>query len=192
MPKTVAPVVVPGSMARRAQPMLTVDELTLRPWTAADAPGIVAAYSDAQIRRWHTRWMTRSEAEQWVGTAGRSWAAETAASWAVTTSGELVGRMSLRSVDLEEGLAEIGYWVMPTARRRGIAWRALVTVSEWAIDDLGLHRLELAHSTQNQPSCGVAEKAGYPLESTKRSQALHEDGWHDMHLHVRLDQAQSR
>ncbi len=192
MPKTVAPVVVPGSMAGRAQPVLTVDELTLRPWTAADAPGIVAAYGDPGIQRWHTRWMTRSEAEQWVATAGRSWAVETAASWAVATSGELVGRMSLRSVDLEEGLAEIGYWVMPTARRCGIAWRALVAVSEWAIHDLGLHRLELAHSTENQPSCGVAQKAGYPLESTQRSQALHEDGWHDMHLHVRLARAQSR
>jgi hypothetical protein len=30
-----------------------------------------------------------------------------------------------------------------------------------------------------------------PLESTKRSQALHADGWHDMHLHVRLELGES-
>jgi RimJ/RimL family protein N-acetyltransferase len=85
-------------------------------------------------------------------------------------------------------LAGIGYWVVPAAQGRGIAPRALVPVSDWAINELGLHRLELEHSTRNQASCRVAEKAGYSLESTKRSQALHQDGWHDMHLHVRLDQ----
>jgi RimJ/RimL family protein N-acetyltransferase len=61
-------------------------------------------------------------------------------------------------------------------------------VSDWAIHQLGLHRLELEHSTRNPASCRVAEKAGYPLESTKRSQGLHADGWHDMHLQVRLEE----
>ena len=122
--------------------------------------------------------------------AGSSWTTETGASWAITLStGELLGRMSLRAVDLQDGLAEIGYWVLPTARGRGVAPRALVLVSDWATGDLGLHRLELEHSTRNTPSCRVAQKARYPLESTKRSSALLEDGWHDLHLHVRLAQS---
>jgi [ribosomal protein S5]-alanine N-acetyltransferase len=179
-------------MARRSQPVLYVDELTLRPWTAADVPALAAAYADPAIQRWHARSMTRSEASRWVSAANRSWARETAANWAVTASDGLVGRMSLRTVDLEDGLAGIGYWVVPAARGRCIAPRALVAVSDWAIDELGLHRLELEHSTRNEPSCRVAEKAGYPLESTKWSQALHDDGWHDMHLHVRIDECQCR
>ena len=51
---------------------------------------------------------------------------------------------------------------------------------------VGLHRIELLHSTGNAASCRVAEKAGYVLEGTKRRQGLHADGWHDMHLHARL------
>ncbi|HJY45955.1 MAG TPA: GNAT family N-acetyltransferase [Propionibacteriaceae bacterium] len=187
MPKTVAPVVIPGSMRGHAQPVLYVDELTLRPWTVGDVPALVAAYADPSIQRWHARWMTLTEANEWVSRVNENWRSETAANWAVTERDELVGRMSLRTVDLEDGLAGIGYWVVPAARGRGIAPRALVAVSDWAIDELGLHRLELEHSTRNQASCRVADKAGYSLESTKRSQALHEDGWHDMHLHVRLD-----
>ena len=188
MPKTVAPVVIPGSMQERAQPVLYVDELTLRPWTIGDVPSLVAAYADPAIQRWHARWMTLTEADEWVSTANESWRSETAANWAVTEGGGLVGRMSLRTVDLEDGLAGLGYWVVPDARRRGIAPRALEAVSDWAINELGLHRLELEHSTRNEASCRVAVKAGYSLESTKRSHALHQDGWHDMHLHVRLDQ----
>lgn len=118
-------------MASRIQPVLYVDELTLRPWTAADVPALSAAYADPAIRHWHNRSMTWSEAGQWVSTANRGWASETAANWAVTAKDGLVGRMSLRTVDLEDGLAEIGYWVVPSARGRGIAPRALVAVSNW-------------------------------------------------------------
>ena len=46
--------------------------------------------------------------------------------------------------------------------------------------------VELIHSTRNPASCRVAENAGYKLEGTKRREALHADGWHDMHLHARL------
>jgi ribosomal-protein-alanine N-acetyltransferase len=38
----------------------------------------------------------------------------------------------------------------------------------------------------NPVSCRVAENAGYRLEGTKRAEAMHADGWHDMHLHARL------
>lgn len=94
--------------------------------------------------------------------------------------------MSLRTIDLAEGLAEVAYWVLPAARGRAVAPRALEAVSRWSLDDLGLHRLELAHSTRNHASCRVAAKAGFLLEGTKRRQALHADGWHDMHLHALL------
>ena len=69
-------------------------------------------------------------------------------------------------------------------RGRGVAPRALGAVADWGIANLGLHRLELEHSTLNEPSCRVAEKAGFQLEGTRRSVALHDDGWHDMHVHV--------
>ena len=56
----------------------------------------------------------------------------------------------------------------------------------WAFGEAGFHRLELQHSTRNLASCRVAEKSGFALEGTKRSSLLHDDGWHDMHLHGRV------
>jgi ribosomal-protein-alanine N-acetyltransferase len=41
------------------------------------------------------------------------------------------------------------------------------------------------HSVANPGSCRVAEKVGFALEGTMWSALLHEDGWHDMHVHVR-------
>jgi ribosomal-protein-alanine N-acetyltransferase len=57
-----------------------------------------------------------------------------------------------------------------------------------ALDDRdGFHRLELTHSLANAASCRVAHKVGYRLEGTLRQHGLHADGWHDMHLHARLE-----
>lgn len=173
-------------MAIRTQPYLSLDDLILRPWTSSDVPELVPAYGDPAIQRWHTRTMTTTEAEEYVSPANDGWARETASNWAVTDARAVLARMSLRTV-LSEGRGSVGYWVIPSARGRSIASRALIAVSGWALGEFGLHRLELEHSTRNQASCRVAAKAGYSLESTKRSQALHEDGWHDMHLHTLLD-----
>jgi len=137
------------------------------------------------------RTMTRDEAEEWVIAAGQAWSDERAASWAITTeSGEVVGRMTLGATNLEGGGADVRYRVVPSARSRQVASRALIVLTDWAICDLGLHRVELEHSSQNVPSCRVAEHAGYVLEGTRHSQLLHEDGWHDMHLHAYLSQAE--
>lgn len=174
-------------MAATVQPVIRVDELALRPWTGEDVPAIVDAYGEYSIQRWHARSMTPSEAEIWVQEAHRGWTDETSASWAIVDQGMLVGRMSLRRIELADGVAELGYWVTAPSRGRGIASRALTAVTDWSFSVLGLHRIELEHSTKNPASCAVATKAGYLLEGVKRSSALHDDGWHDMHLHARLD-----
>jgi [ribosomal protein S5]-alanine N-acetyltransferase len=64
-------------MANRAQPVLGDRELILRPWTANDAPEVVAAYSDPAIRLWHLRSMTLAEAEKWIVDANQGWVDET-------------------------------------------------------------------------------------------------------------------
>jgi ribosomal-protein-alanine N-acetyltransferase len=77
------------------------------------------------------------------------------------------------------------YWVLPEAGGRRVATRALCALTDWAFST-GLHRLELTHSVRNHVSCRVAEIASYELEGTKRQDAIHLDGWHDMHLHACL------
>ena len=102
----------------QSQPELFVDELTLRPWQPSDAPAVVRAYQDAAIQRWHVRTMTDDEAAEWVASWSRQWTAETGAGWAVCDDDGLLARMSLRALDLAEGLGKVGYWVLPEARGR--------------------------------------------------------------------------
>jgi RimJ/RimL family protein N-acetyltransferase len=104
----------------------------------------------------------------------------------VVDAGTVVGQVGLRRANLAEGLAAVSYWVLPVARGRRVASRALGALTEWSFRTLGLHRLALSHSTANVASCRVAQRAGFAAEGTKRGEGRHADGWHDMHLHARL------
>lgn len=174
-------------MRERDQPVLqATPQLTLRPWTEEDAPAVLAAFADPEIRFWHMREVaTEEEARSWIAAWRERWSAETDGSWAIAAVGtdEVVGQVALRTVGLEVGYGQITYWVLPASRGNGVATQAVAALSRWSLEELGLHRLEIWHSVANARSCRVAENVGYALEATMRSALQHEDGWHDMHVH---------
>ncbi len=181
------PAIAAGRLGACPQPVLPLTRgLVLRPWAPADAPVFLAAYQDTEIRRWHTRRpSSRSVVLAWFEAYRREWAAEQGAHWAISgADGEVLGRIATRGWDFDDGVAGVGYWVLPAARGAGVATGAVRALTTWAFEQAGFHRLHLDHSTLNQASCRVATKSGYLLEGTKRSAAVHDDGRHDMHLHA--------
>lgn len=169
------------------QPDVDAGGVRLRPWQPPDRPAVVAAYADPAIQRWHCRSMSDDEAREWIDAWRERWRRETGAGWAVVDSSGVIGQISLRRLVLSEGLAEVSYWVLPAARGRRVARRALSALTAWSFATLGLHRVELCHSTSNRASCRVAQHSGFAAEGTKRGEGRHADGWHDMHIHGRLD-----
>jgi ribosomal-protein-alanine N-acetyltransferase len=199
MPSLIPSVIPAGRIAGSAQPVLPIDAaLSLRPWTAADATAVIAAYSDPDIRRWHARAVdTEAEARALIGRWNSAWSAESGANWAIVRAGSpngdrgpggdvVLGRIALRMIETEQGRAECAYWTLPAARGGGVATKALGALTDWAFEDAGFHRLFLVHSTSNDASCRVATKAGFAPEGVQRSSILHADGWHDMHVHARI------
>jgi RimJ/RimL family protein N-acetyltransferase len=183
------PAILPGSLADSPQPVLPAAQgLLLRPWEAADAPTFLSAYEDDEIRRWHTRRpSSETRVREWFDAYREDWEREKSGHWAVARDGgEVLGRIALGSVNFDDGVAGVGYWVLPAARGAGVASHALSALSAWALGEIGFHRLYLDHSTRNHVSCKVATKSGYLLEGTKRSAGVHDDGRHDMHLHARV------
>jgi RimJ/RimL family protein N-acetyltransferase len=183
------PAIPAGTLAADPQPvLLAVGGLVLRPWEATDAAVFLAAYQDPRIRRWHVHQpASEDEVRDWFDRYRRDWTQETGAHWAVTRDGGAVlGRIALRGWNFDDGVAACAYWVLPAARGAGVASRALTALSVWALGETRFHRLRLSHSTRNEASCRVALGAGFLLEGTERSAAVHSDGRHDMHLHARI------
>ncbi|MFE0106833.1 GNAT family N-acetyltransferase [Streptomyces sp. NPDC059009] len=190
MPFKIPDVVAPGTFAAQEQPTIPAPgAMVLRPWSTADAPAVHEAFQDRTLQYWHG--YASTSADEVVGLIEgwrTEWTEERDAYWAIADAGSdaLLGRVALRQISLSDGRAEVAYWTVPPARGRGIAPRAVTALTHWAFHEIGLHRLELTHATGNEASCRVAHKTGFTAEGTKRSALLHEDGWHDMHLHARV------
>jgi ribosomal-protein-alanine N-acetyltransferase len=66
------------------------------------------------------------------------------------------------------GVAGIGYWIVPGARRRGLATHAVALLSEWALST-GIARLEAWVEPGNAASLRVLAAAGFEREGVLRS-----------------------
>ena len=180
-----------GSMAGMDPVELRVAGLRLRPWRVEDADDVLAALRDDEVRLWNGfGTVTLEEVGVWL-TRRMNWSSGTHASWAVEDerTGELLGSVSLHSIDADQCDAEIGYWTVPAARGRGVATCVVDAVSRWAFERLPVDRIELCHAVENAASGRVAEKAGYRLEGRLRRSFRYGDGVkHDELLWARLAQ----
>ena len=110
-------------------------------------------------------------ARAWLDRYVRGWREGTLAGFAVepVDGDEFLGFIGLVRYDGVGREAEVGYIVAPGARGRGVATRALRLVAEWALDALGLLRVELRIDLQNTASARVAERLGFVREGILRS-----------------------
>jgi RimJ/RimL family protein N-acetyltransferase len=146
-------------------PTLRDGDLVLRPKRLEDVDAITAACQDPEIPRWTLvpSPYTRADAEAFLVRSAEEEAAGASANLLAVDAhdGTLLGSFSVMGLDREPGYGEIGYWVAAEARGRGVATRAVRLLSEWAVRELGLTRLELLAHKDNAPSRRVAEKAGF-------------------------------
>ena len=125
-----------------------------RPWRSDDVDAALAALLEPETRLWNAGWVqTRDDATVWLERR-QDWTGDHA-SWAVedAASRVLLGSVSLHSIDLEQSDAEIGYWVHPGARGRGLMTKVCrMAVRHCFIpsDDggLGLRRLRALAAAQ--------------------------------------------
>ena len=150
-------------------------DLELRAWRLDDAPAIVAACNEDEIRRWlpmipnpYTEEAARIYIEGKNAAANRH-------EFAITENGRVVGAIGL---DVDDNLRQgtTGYWCARDARGRGLTTRALRLLSQHGFRSLGVERMQLFTDPDNHASQRVAEKAGYRREGVLRAHLPHPDG----------------
>lgn len=83
-------------------------------------------------------------------------------------TGEVIGAGMLHHLDAERRIVEIGYWVLPQARGRGIATTIARMLAEHAFS-LGVDRVAAYVNVDNSTSERVLERAGFTREGVVRS-----------------------
>jgi RimJ/RimL family protein N-acetyltransferase len=152
-------------------PPLTDGEILLRPWERRDVPAMTAACQDPEIPRWtvvpHN--YTERHARDFIShSAGDREAGREIALAVVDGEDRVLGALGMSNFDWTDMKGEIGYWMAPEARRRGVGSRATRMLAEWAVAELGLERVELLANPENEPSQRLAERAGFTREGVLR------------------------
>jgi RimJ/RimL family protein N-acetyltransferase len=155
---------------------ITDGVIALRPVTYGDVPAVVAACTDPSIRRFNSAPATEPEARAWVDGAidGRPSSRAFRLAIADPESGRLIGSLGVPEVDFDSQRAEVGYWLAPSERGRGLATRALRLFSSWVFEALPVVRLEAIPEVDNTHSQRLLARVGFKREGVLRSyQVVH-------------------
>jgi len=158
----------PIPLALPFPPLLRPDlGLLLRPWGhPGDAAALAGAWADPDVARWNPVPDARSEADaaRWVAREGDRRDLGRAVDLVIAPPDHpegVLGEVGLALADVERRWAEIGFWVLPSARGRGVASAAVVVFTNWALMDLPITRLFARTSPDNPAASRVVERAGY-------------------------------
>ena len=153
---------------------ITDGAVLLRLPTAADVDGVVPAFADAELREAgnlpaFSRDELLAQLPYFPALAASGRLLPLIALDAATL--EAVGGGTLHHLDAERAIVEIGYWVLPRARRRGIGTRIARLLAEHALA-LGVERVAAYVNVGNTPSERVLERAGFTREGVVRSMPI--------------------
>jgi [ribosomal protein S5]-alanine N-acetyltransferase len=79
------------------------------------------------------------------------------------------GQIYTPRVDWNHARAEIGMWLAPQVRGRGLAPRALRLAAGWLVGGCGLERLQILTEPDNEPMLATARGAGFVDEGVLRA-----------------------
>ena len=166
-----------------ASPTLTDGVVLLRAPRPSDVDDITAGARDPDVQRFtkvpspyereHAQWFVdRFGVDGWGDANASGPDAEHSdlkqSAFAVTEVPleQFVGAIGLHDVDLVRGEGEVGYWLSPAARGRGVMTRAVGLLLTWAFDTLELATVRWEAVMGNDSSRAIAEKHGFVLDGT--------------------------
>lgn len=179
-------------------PELRGEKVVLRPFRDDDADAVVEATSDPVTQHWLSALpspYTKDHAATFIASRATEPADGIAVHWAAALpeGGPARGAFSLMGLDRRSGAAEVGYWVHPEARGKGVATEAVTLMLRHAFTDkdnggLGLRRVLVAHVVGNDASRIPIERNGFKPMGIERAEHQFRDGtiadlqWYDLLL----------
>ena len=149
--------------ARQLERALMENRRWLRPWEATNPRGPLSFDVKSSIRSLQ---------------AGAR--AGTTIPYVIEFDGELAGQLNVSSIGYGSlSSAAIGYWVTEAVAGHGVTPTAVALATDYCLQSVGLHRIEVCIRPENRPSIRVVEKLGFRYEGLRR-RYIHINGdWRD-------------
>ncbi len=82
--------------------------------------------------------------------------------------GRFLGSVLLFAFSERHRRCEVGFWVVPVARRTGFGERAVTLTIDWALNGLGLERIDMTTTPENTVIPAFAQRLGFTYEGCLR------------------------
>jgi ribosomal-protein-alanine N-acetyltransferase len=156
---------------------LQAGRFQLTPLSIADAPDLLAEFSDPRVVEWMDIDPLRNlaEAELIAGWAQDQLALGVGLRWGIREriGGAFAGTCGFNRIVLERGRrGEIAYDLAVDWQRRGVMGEVLPEVMAFGFGRLALHRLEALVTPGNLPSCRLLERHGFAREGVLAAHAF--------------------
>ena len=142
---------------------LTHEDLLLRPFRLDDAHHLYCAVHESirELKPWMS-WATddynEHTAREYITIARARWEEHAFYGFAITRGEDLLGACTLSSIHSIYHFCNLGYWVRTSCHGQGVAGRAAKLAARFAVEHLGIIRVEIVIAVGNQASIRVAEK----------------------------------
>jgi RimJ/RimL family protein N-acetyltransferase len=119
----------------------------------------------------------------------RVWLSEHAALWeqgegrhltVADDNDELLGGINFHKIEPGHRRAEVGFWLAPWARGRGIGSAAVRAACEWAFGNWDLHRIEATTLPDNAGALALTQKIGFTREGLLRDRNFERGAYVDI------------
>lgn len=167
--------------AFRDQPVLQGDHRSARAADISRRQGLSARHGDPEVTRLTGTHATfdPSDVEDWLRTRQDHY---DRADWAIVRSqdGLFLGEAVINDLDADNESASYRLWLAgPDVFGRGYGSEVTGLVVDYALDQVGLHRLSLEVFDHNPRARRVYEKCGFTVEGRLRDALLWEGRHHD-------------
>lgn len=138
---------------------METERLKIHAATRAEMENFIAAQTDEILKTAYTEMLTGclQHPAQWAWYA--VWMIESKA-------GAHIGELCFKGLTAE-GAAEIGYGIAPEWQGQGFATEAVRAVTQWALAQAGVSRVEAETEEDNAASIRVLEKCGFRPTGTR-------------------------
>jgi ribosomal-protein-serine acetyltransferase len=104
----------------------------------------------------------------------------------VGADGAIAGVVGFHRINWANRATSIGYWLAADRQGRGLMTAAVRALVDYAFDERGLHRIEIAAAVDNARSRAVPERLGFRAEGIQRGAERHGERYVDLVVYALL------
>ncbi|MEL6527977.1 MAG: GNAT family protein [Chloroflexota bacterium] len=165
-----------------------LDEKTvLRPLMAHHADHLFACVDTHRdnLREW-VAWVDNhtsiTDSEEYIDRAMKKYGAFIGLDCGIWHNGQFCGQVSYNDWIVKRQTGDIGYWLAPPFRGKGIMTKAVRAMLDYGFTALGLHRITLYTAVENTRSTALAKRIGFTHEGVLRRGERIRNTFHDANV----------